>query len=71
MVCNPVKPVDGPAPRATDGGTAMQQGQPIPIAPSVQLPLMLVADLQDSLLVFEHDLSRLDSLLAHTIENLM
>ena len=49
----------------------MQQDQGIPIAPSVQLPLMLVADLQDSLLVFEHDLSRLDSLLAHTIENLM
>ena len=71
MVCNPVKSVDGPTPPATDGGTAVQQDQPIPIAPSVQLALMLVADLQDSLLVVEHDLSRLDSLLAHTIENLM
>ena len=49
----------------------MQQDQPIPIAPSVQIPLMLVPDLQDSLLVVEHDLSRLDSLLAQTIENLM
>ena len=71
MVCSPVKPVDGPAPPATDRGTAMQQDQPIPIAPSVQIPLMLVPDLQDSLLVVEHDLSRLDSLLAQTIENLM
>lgn len=32
---------------------------------------MLVAEVQDSLLVVVHDLSRLDSLLAHTMENLM
>lgn len=38
---------------------------------SVQLPIMLVADVQDSLLVVVHDLSRLDGLLAHTMENLM
>lgn len=38
---------------------------------SVQLPVMLVADVQDSLLVVVHDLSRLDGLLAHTMENLM
>jgi hypothetical protein len=40
-------------------------------APAVQLPLMLVAEVQDSLLVVVHDLSRLDGLLAHTMENLM
>jgi hypothetical protein len=40
-------------------------------APAVQLPVMLVAEVQDSLLVVVHDLSRLDSLLAHTMENLM
>lgn len=49
----------------------MQQISPPPADPSVQLPLMLVAELQDSLLVVVHDLSRLDSLLAHTMENLM
>lgn len=39
--------------------------------PSVQMPVMLVAEVQDSLLVVVHDLNRLDSLLAHTMENLM
>ncbi len=39
--------------------------------PSVQMPLMLVAEVQDSLLVVVHDLNRLDGLLAHTMENLM
>lgn len=39
--------------------------------PAVQLPVMLVADLQDSLLVAVHDLNRLDGLLAHTMEALM
>ncbi|MGQ0709269.1 MAG: hypothetical protein ACT4NV_05915 [Rhodoferax sp.] len=38
---------------------------------SVELPVMLVADVQDSLLVVVHDLNRLDGLLAHTMENLM
>lgn len=42
--------------------------QPIP---AVQLPVMLVADLQDSLLVVVHDLTRLDGLLAHTMDRLM
>lgn len=32
---------------------------------------MLVAELQDSLLVVVHDLNRLDGLLAHTMENLL
>jgi hypothetical protein len=39
--------------------------------PAVQLPVMLVADLQDSLLVVVHDLNRLDGLLMHTMEKLM
>lgn len=39
--------------------------------PGVQLPVMLVAEVQDSLLVVVHDLARLDGLLAHTMENLM
>ena len=42
-----------------------------PDAPSVQMPVMLVAEVQDSLLVVVHDLNRLDGLLAHTMENLM
>jgi len=37
----------------------------------VELPVMLVAEVQDSLLVVVHDLTRLDGLLAHTMENLM
>jgi hypothetical protein len=35
------------------------------------MPVMLVAEVQDSLLVVVHDLSRLDGLLAHTMEKLM
>jgi hypothetical protein len=42
-----------------------------PSVPCVQMPLMLVAEVQDSLLVVVHDLHRLDGLLAHTMENLM
>lgn len=42
-----------------------------PTVPAVQLPVMLVAEVQDSLLVVVHDLARLDGLLAHTMENLM
>lgn len=49
----------------------MQPDQTISSVPSVQLPVMLVADVQDSLLVVVHDLSRLDGLLAHTMNNLM
>ena len=49
----------------------MQPIQTTPPAPAVQLPVMMVAELQDSLLVVVHDLSRLDHLLAHTMENLM
>lgn len=39
--------------------------------PAVDMPVMLVAEVQDSLLVVVHDLNRLDNLLAHTMENLM
>lgn len=39
--------------------------------PTVELPVMLVAEVQDSLLVVVHDLNRLDSLLAHAMESLM
>ena len=49
----------------------MQQSLTTPAAPAVQMPVMLVAEVQDSLLVVVHDLSRLDGLLAHTMENLM
>lgn len=35
------------------------------------MPVMLVAEVQDSLLVVVHDLARLDGLLAHTMENLL
>lgn len=39
--------------------------------PTVALPVMLVAEVQDALLVAVHDLSRLDRLLAHAMDNLM
>ena len=49
----------------------MQHSSTTPTPPAVQLPVMLVAEVQDSLLVVVHDLSRLGGLLAHTMENLM
>jgi len=49
----------------------MQSPMTTPNDPAVQLPVMLVAEVQDSLLVVVHDLARLDGLLAHTMENLM
>ena len=49
----------------------MQPTLTTPTVPAVQMPVMLVAEVQDSLLVVVHDLSRLDGLLAHTMENLM
>jgi hypothetical protein len=42
-----------------------------PYEPAVHLPVTLVAELQDSLLVVVHDLARLDGLLSHAMENLM
>ena len=49
----------------------MQPTLTTPTVPAVQIPIMLVAEVQDSLLVVVHDLTRLDGLLAHTMENLM
>lgn len=49
----------------------MQPNQTTPSVPAVLLPVMLVAEVQDSLLVVVHDLNRLDGLLAHTMANLM
>lgn len=49
----------------------MEPNQTTSSVPAVQLPVMLVAEVQDSLLVVVHDLSRLDGLLAHTMEKLM
>ncbi|ABD68316.1 hypothetical protein Rfer_0565 [Rhodoferax ferrireducens T118] len=51
--------------------TRMQANQTSYSVPAVQLPVMLVAEVQDSLLVVVHDLNRLDGLLVHTMENLM
>lgn len=39
--------------------------------PSVQVPLMMAAELQDSLLVVMHDLHRLEGLLSHATDNLL
>lgn len=39
--------------------------------PTVPLPVTLVAEVQDALLVAVHDLARLDRLLAQAMENLM
>lgn len=39
--------------------------------PTVKIPVMLVAEVQDSLLVVVHDLKRLDGLLVNAMENLM
>jgi hypothetical protein len=49
----------------------MEYSNTNPPPPAVQLPVRLVADLQDSLLIVVHDLSRLDHLLADATENLM
>lgn len=50
----------------------MQAPSHVPMEqPSVQLPVMMVAEVQDSLMVVVHDLTRLDRLLADTMENLM
>lgn len=49
----------------------MQSSVTTQAMPSVQIPVMLVAEVQDSLLVVVHDLTRLDGLLAHAMENLM
>lgn len=54
-------------------GASVQSGpDPSELSPpTVELPVMLVAEVQDALLVVVHDLNRLDGLLAHAMENLM
>ena len=42
-----------------------------PPTPCVELPVELVADVQDALLVVVHDLNRLDGLLQHAVKQLM
>lgn len=49
----------------------MQAERNTPQEPAVQLPVVVVAELQDSLMVVMHDLQRLDGLLTHTMDNLM
>jgi hypothetical protein len=49
----------------------MQPNQITSSVPAVQLPVVLIAEVQDSLLVVVHDLNRLDGLLAHTMASLM
>ncbi|WP_198971844.1 hypothetical protein [Xylophilus sp. ASV27] len=49
----------------------MQQTLASQDGPAVQLPLMVVAEVQDSLLVVMHDLQRLEGLLDHASENLL
>lgn len=39
--------------------------------PGVQVPVMVAADLQDSLMVVMHDLHRLEGLLSHASDNLL
>ena len=41
------------------------------VQPAVQLPVMVAADIQDSLLVVMHDLHRLEGLLNHATDNLI
>ena len=49
----------------------MQESFTSESVPSVEVPVLLVAEVQDSLLMVVHDLTRLDGLLAHAMENLM
>ncbi len=49
----------------------MQTPLPPDGGPAVQMPLMVVAEVQDSLLVATHDLQRLEGLLAQACDNLM
>lgn len=49
----------------------MQTTPATPSGPAVHLPVMVAAELQDSLLVVMHDLQRLEGLLNHAAENLL
>lgn len=49
----------------------MQSTLTAPGEPGVQVPVMVAAELQDSLLVVMHDLHRLEGLLSHATDNLL
>ncbi|QIL45067.1 hypothetical protein G7045_12785 [Acidovorax sp. HDW3] len=49
----------------------MQSSPTTTTEPAVHLPVMVAAELQDSLLVVMHDLQRLEGLLSHATDNLM
>lgn len=49
----------------------MQSMQTRSGVPEVRLPVMVAAELQDSLLVVMHDLHRLEGLLSHATDNLL
>lgn len=49
----------------------MQSTQTAATGPAVQVPVMVAAELQDSLLVVMHDLHRLEGLLNHATDNLL
>lgn len=49
----------------------MESFSEAPKGPGVHLPVMVAADLQDSLLVVMHDLHRLEGLLSHATDNLL
>ncbi|MDD0840088.1 hypothetical protein PSQ40_16000 [Curvibacter sp. HBC61] len=49
----------------------MQPALDNPKEPAVHLPVMAVAEIQDSLLVVMHDLHRLEGLLNHAADNLL
>jgi len=52
-------------------GEAMQSMLTRSGPPEVRLPVMVAAELQDSLLVVMHDLHRLEGLLSHATDNLL
>lgn len=49
----------------------MQSKFRTPRGPEVEVPVMVAAELQDSLLVVMHDLHRLEGLLSHATDNLL
>lgn len=49
----------------------MQSTRNTPTGPAVQMPVLVAAELQDSLLMVMHDLQRLEGLLDHATDNLI
>ena len=52
-------------------GETMQSTLRTSEGPAVQVPVMVAAELQDSLLIVMHDLHRLEGLLSHATDNLL